>query len=150
MIVALIGIDKFLVGQVGNRRGITAGVIAVGRIREQQRLHCLLNDAVHAGHGALHLIENDAVIRKMFSVIFVMPTFLPEDIGVRQDLRREDRVQIDGSQVQIVLRIAAGNRVQGLIRERHRVQERAHGALQQLDKGLLDGVFLGTAKHGML
>ena len=62
----------------------------------------------------------------------------------------EDCVQIDVHQIEKILIVPAGNGIHRLVRVGHGVQEGLDGGFQQLHKGLLDRVFVGTAEDGVL
>ena len=150
MVVPAIGINELLIGQVGNGSGITAGIVAIAGIGEQDILDRLLDNAVHAGHGALHLVEDHAVVDQLVLLHLVVPALLAEDVGISQDPGSKDRVQIHGGQIQEILLVTAGNGVHGLVGEGHGIEEGIHGALQQLHEGLLHGILVRAAQDAVL
>ena len=79
-----------------------------------------------------------------------MPALLAVDVGLVTDGGSEYCVQIYAGQVQKILLVAAGNGVEGLVREGHGVEEGVHGALQQFHEGFLHGVLVGAAQHAVL
>ena len=130
---------------------VAAGIPAVAVVREEDIQRFLVNLLVHIAHGALHLVEHNALVqRRAVFVQLNVPAFLIEDVRVLQDARREHRVQIHFRQVQEILLVAAGDGVNRLVGEGHRVQERVHAALEQFDKRLTDGVLGAAAEDGML
>ena len=130
---------------------VAAGIPAVAVVREEDIQRLLVNLLIHVAHSALHLVEHNALVqRRAVFVQLDVPAFLIEDVRVLQDARREHRVQIHLRQVQEVLLVAAGDGVNRLVGEGHRVQERVHAALEQLDKRLADGILGAAAEDGML
>jgi hypothetical protein len=79
-----------------------------------------------------------------------MPALLTIDVGLVEDGRSENGIQIYAGQIQKVLLVAAGYGIDGLIGEGHGVEEGIHGALQQFHKRLLHRVLIRAAEHGML
>src|SRR5271165_3242642 len=77
-----------------------------------------------------------------------MPTFLLE--GGRSDPWIKSRIKIDIDQVVEVPEILTCDRIAGLVRKGHRIEESVQRALHELDKWLLHGVLVRTAKHGVL
>jgi hypothetical protein len=144
--------QKVLIGQVGNVPGIAAVVEAVAGIRKQQTYHFRLDQLVHGGQRALHLVEDHAVENRglLGGALLKVPALLPENVGVGAQRRGENRIQIDAQQVEKVLFVAAGKRIDGLVREGHGVEERGHGAFEQIQKRFLYRVFFRAAEHRML
>jgi hypothetical protein len=77
-----------------------------------------------------------------------MPAFLPE--RVRGDPRIENGVKIDIDQIVKVPEILARDRIAGLIRKGHGIEEGVQRALHELDEWFLDRVLARAAKHGVL
>ena len=130
---------------------VAAGIPAVAVVREEDIQRLLVNLLVHIAHGALHLVEHNALVQRC--AVFVqldVPAFLIEDVRVLQDARREHSIQIHFRQVQEVLLVAAGDGVNRLVGEGHRVQERRHAALHQLDERFTNGILGAAAEHRML
>ena len=151
MIIAAVHAQELLVGQVGDVLRVAAGIPAVAVVREEDIQRLLVNLLVHIAHGALHLVEHNALVqRRAVFVQLNVPAFLIEDVRVLQDARREHSIQIHFRQVQEVLLVAAGDGVNRLVRESHRVQERRHAALHQLDERFTDGILGAAAEDGML
>ena len=75
--------------------------------------------------GALHFVVNHAVIGQRVGLLLhlVMPALLPEDFFVSVDVRIENRIQIDIHQILKIRVIAAGNRVNRLVRICHGIQK---------------------------
>ena len=79
-----------------------------------------------------------------------MPAFLLKNGGFGIDGRVEHRVQVHVHQVVQILLVGGGNGVDGLVGVGHGVEERLHGALDQVDKRLLDGELSRSAQHRVL
>ena len=151
MIIAAVHAQELLVGQVGDVLRVAAGIAAVAVVREEDIQRLLVNLLVHIAHSALHLVEHNALVqRRAVFVQLDMPAFLIEDVRVLQDARREHSIQIHFRQVQEVLLVAAGDGVNRLVGEGHRVQERRHAALHQLDERFTNGILGAAAEDGML
>ena len=99
--------------------------------------------------GALHFVVNHAVIGQRVGLLLhlVMPALLPEDFFVSVDVRIENRIQIDIHQILKIRVIAAGNRVNRLVRICHGIQECIQRSLCQFYKRVLQRKFSGTAEH---
>ena len=79
-----------------------------------------------------------------------MPALLIEDVGVIVYGRCEHCVKVNPCKVHEVRVVSAGNGENSLVGVGHGVEEGVHGALHELQKGLLYGVFLGAAKNRVL
>ena len=79
-----------------------------------------------------------------------MPALLLKNGGLGVDGRVEHRVQVHVHQVVQILLVGGGNGVDGLVGVGHGVEERLHGALDQVDKRLLDGKLGRSAQHRVL
>ena len=77
-----------------------------------------------------------------------MPTFLLE--GVRSDPRIKNRVKIDIDEVVEIPEILACDRIAGLVRKGHRIEEGVQRAFHELDEWFLHRVLARAAKHGVL
>ena len=151
VIIAAVHAQELLIGQVGNMLRVAAGIPAIAVIREEDVQRLLINQLIHVAHGALHLVEHNALVqRRAVFVQLDVPAFLIEDVRVLQDARREHSVQIHLRQVQEILLVAAGHGVNRLVGEGHRVQERRHAALHQLDERFTDRILGTAAEDGML
>ena len=60
------------------------------------------------------------------------------------------RVHVDPQEIDKILAVPAGYRVDSSVREGHGVEEGVHGAFHQLHKGLLHRVAFGAAQDGVL
>ena len=78
-----------------------------------------------------------------------MPAFLLQGEGVLSDKGIEHGVQIHVHQILEVLVVAAGHRVDSLIRIGNGVQKRIQGALHQFHKGFLQPVLAAATEYGM-
>ncbi len=138
------------VAQIGDGLGVAARVHAIGVVGIERLLAELAEHRGGRGIGALHLVEHDALERErhLRAVGLVVPAFLPE--GVLRDQREEHRVEIDVDEIVEVLEVLAGDRIGGLVRKGHGVEEGVHRALDQLDERLLDRIFARPAEHRML
>ena len=79
-----------------------------------------------------------------------MPALLLKNGGLGIDGRVEHRVQVHVHQVVQILLVGGGDGVDGLVGVGHGVEKRLHGALDQVDKRLLDGELSRSAQHRML
>ena len=116
-------IEEPLARERGDRGGVAAGIEAVGAVGEEHARDPLIDQRINVGVGALHLVEDHALIdrRILRRTELVMPALLPEDVGLGIDGGTEDRVEIDLGEVQKILRVAARDRIDRLIRVGHRV-----------------------------
>ena len=146
MVELFVVCQKLLIGQIGDARRVTAGFIAVAGVREQQRIHRAFHHGVGGAVRALHLIEHNPLIHRGVAQ-FIAPALLPENFRLVIDCRMQHGIQIDIHQVQEIAVVAAGNRVHRLVGVGHCVQESLHRGFQQIDKRLLDRVFVRPAQH---
>ena len=151
MIVFPVGIQKLRIAQIGDLFRIAAGHKAITALRKQQPVHSHFQLGLHRCESALHLIEDDALIRwpLLAFLQLIMPAFLIERIRRIIDGRLEHRIQIHLYQVHEVLRIAARHRIQRLVRKGHGVEEGVHRAFQQMDERFLHRIVLRSAEHGV-
>ena len=91
-----------------------------------------------------------AVAVALRQVQFVVPALLLKNGGLGIDGRVEHRVQVHVHQVVQILLVGGGNGVDGLVGVGHGVEERLHGALDQIDEWLLDGELGRSAQHRVL
>ena len=71
-----------------------------------------------------------------------MPSLLFEDLLMLIDIRMEHRVHIDAHQILEIRIIAARDRIDGLLRVRHRIQKRVQRPFHQLHERILDRILL--------
>ena len=79
-----------------------------------------------------------------------MPALLLKHALVHHGQRAEHRVQVDIHQVFEVGLIGRSERVDRLIREGHRIQERCHAAFEQLQERRGHRVFFAACQHRVL
>ena len=145
------GGQELLIAQVRDAGRVAARHIAVGRVGEKRTVEGVRFQLVGIGKSALHLVEYDAfVVGGAVGVKLIPPALLPEDGGVVVDGRVEHRVEVHPHQGQKVLGVAAGNGVEGFVREGQRVQKGVHRVFEQFDKRLLDRVAIRPAEHRVL
>ena len=173
-VVARVLVQELLIGQVGDGTRRTARLEAVGRVGEQRRLQLVVEHGVRVGERALHLVVHHAVEHELRLAVLglgrrhevardgvalvglrvggqlVVPALLLEDGALMVDGRVQHRVQVHVREVEQVLVVRACHGIQGLVGERHGVQERLHGALQQVHERLLDGELVRAAQHRVL
>ena len=113
-------------------------------------IHRVFQNRTGVGKGTLHFVEDNALIDGLCVQVLVPPALLAEDLRLMVDCRMEHRVQIDVHQIQIVFVVPGAEGVDRLIREGHGVQEGLNRGFQQLHKGLLHRVFVGTAQNRVL
>ena len=125
MIIPRMESEELLICQIGDTFGISAGFHAVGGIREKSIENDPLKIFIRRRESALHLIVDNAVVRDriVFILNVIMPSFLPENIRFVIDMRMEDRIQIDVHQVTKIRVIGTRDRIHGLVRVCHRIQE---------------------------
>ena len=139
---------ELLPGDVRDVLRVAAGVAAVDGVGKERLFRFAVEQAVRRGPGALHLVEDHALkVELAVRVRLEAPAFLRQH--ARRDARVEDRVQVDVDQVVKILQILAGDRISGLVRVGHGVEEGVERAARQLDEGVLDRVLARAAKHGM-
>ena len=138
-----------LVGELGDDFGVAAGIEAVGHVREQGLLGVLGQHGVGRGVHALHLVvDHSLVAERAFGAVGLdVPAFLLEAFFV--DAGEEHGVEVDVHEVVEVLKIGAGDRIAGLVREGEGVQKGLERPFEQFDEGFLHGVFFGAAQDGM-
>ena len=151
-IVARVRVEEALVGERGYGAGVSAGLEAVGRVREEGTLHAEVEDVVGVRERAAHLVEDHAVVgqRRVLAVHLEVPALLLEDVPALVDCGMEHGVEVDPHEVLEVGSVGGGDRIHGLVGEGEGVQERLHRRLEQVHEGLLDGIGVGAAEHGVL
>ena len=109
----------------------------------------LRQHGIRGGVHALHLVVDHALVteRAVGAVGLDVPAFLLEAFFV--DAGEEHGVKVDVHEVVEVLKVGAGDRIAGLVREGEGVQEGLERPLEQFDEGFLHGVFFGAAQDGM-
>ena len=154
LVVALVGAQELLVGERGDGLGVPAGDEAIGALPEQRAHHAVDEDFLGRGQGALHLVVDDAVERERGvcagGVDLVVPALLLEDALAAIDCGVQHGVEVDVHEVLEVAVVRGRNGVHRLVRERKGVEERLHGALEQMDERLLDGEAVRAAQDGVL
>ena len=153
-IMAGMGVEIAFVGEAGDGRRVAARFEGVAGVGQEGLAERVVEHAFGVGQGALHLVEDHAVVRKparpLCLVELVVPAFLLENAPVAVDGRMEHGVEVHVHQVEQVLLVGARHRVHGLVGEGERIEEGLHRGLQQVHEGLFDGEFVGPAKHRML
>ena len=109
----------------------------------------MFGDGGH-GHGAFCQRGCGCGGRGGLLTQLVVPAFLAENALVGIDCGPEHCVQVHLGQVQEVLLIFGRHRVHGLVREGHGVEECGHGALEEVQEGLLHREVLGPLQHRVL
>ena len=144
-------VDKGFVGQIRNGSRVAAGLIAIGRVGEQQTVQFPVYLAVGACKGALHLVKDHALVAGIAVVVqLIVPAFLVENFRFGIDQRTEHRIQVHPHQIDKILVVAAADGVHGLVLEGQGVEEGVHGTFQQLHKGLFHGILVRAAQHAVL
>ena len=158
VVVSGMRVEELLIGELGYRPRVAAGFERIRRVGEEGRAHGVVQHAHGVGERALHLVEHHAVVaeralgkRLAFRYVeLVVPPLLLEDGALRVDGRVEHRVHIDVHEVEQVLLVGGGNGVDGLVRVGHGVQERLHGAFDELNEWLLEWELFRTIEDGVL
>ena len=166
IVVARVRVQELLVGERGNRARVAAALVRIGGVGIERGVDGVVQHAHGVGQRALHLVEHHAVITQralaqargaaalvldaLRQVQLVMPALLLKNGGLGVDGRVEHRVQVHVHQVVQILLVGGGNGVDGLVGVGHGVEERLHGALDQVDKRLLDGKLGRPAQHRVL
>ena len=163
--MARVRIQELIVGERRDRAWVAAALVRIGCVRIERGVDGVVQHAHGVGQRALHLVEHHAVIAQralaqaggaafaasaLRQVQLVVPAFLLKNGGLGVDGRVEHRVQVHVHQVVQVLLVGGGNGIDGLVGVGHGVEERLHGALDQIDKRLLDGKLGRSAQHRML
>ena len=149
VVVRLVERLEGLVGKLGDNFGVAAGVEAVGHVREQGLLRVLRQHGIRRGVHALHFVEDHAFVaeRARRAVGFDVPAFLLEAVLV--DAGEEHGVEVDVDEVVEILKVGAGDRVAGLVREGEGVEEGLERPLEQFDEGFFHRVFFRAAEDGV-
>ena len=101
----------------------------------------LRQHGIRRGVHALHFVEDHAFVaeRARRAVGFDVPAFLLEAVLV--DAGEEHGVEVDVDEVVEILKVGAGDRVAGLVREGEGVEEGLERPLEQFDEGSFTGYF---------
>ena len=170
IVMARVRVQELLVGERRNRARIAAALVRIGGIGIERGVDGVVQHAHGIGQRALHLVEHHAVVAQraraqvlgagvvgvalavlaLRQVQLVVPALLLKNGGLGVDGRVEHRVQVHVHQVVQILLVGGGNRVDGLVGVGHGVEERLHGALDQVDERLLDGKLGRPAQHRVL
>ena len=65
VVVASVGVQEVLVGELGDCTRLTTGFFAVCGVREEGLAHRIVEHAIRVGEGALHLVEDNAVVAQI-------------------------------------------------------------------------------------
>ncbi len=122
-VIGFMEIDKVFLGQLRNGSGQTARFKPVSGIREENFLPIVFQIGIRGRIYAFHLIvDNAIVLQKVIGILqFVMPAFLLQGKFIFIDKRIKYRVQIHVHQVVKIFIVAAGHRVDRLVRIGHGV-----------------------------
>ncbi len=152
MVILPVELQEFFVGKFRDHRRIPPGNPAIGGVRVQG-FHFLSKQHIfRGGKRSLHLIVHHAVNGQLSlrAVQFIMPAFLAENLVRVVNSGIEYRIQIYMHQVLEILVIAAGYRVNGLVRIGHGIQKSVQRTFHQFHKRVLHRELPGTAQHGVL
>src|SRR5690349_11714277 len=140
MIKALVECPPTSVAQVRNVARVATRTMGIDGVWQQRPRNLLADVCIWLRVSSLHLIEDHALVTERRTRLFEFdgPAFLVQ--GVRLKERVEDDVKVDIDKVIEVLEIGAGDRITGLVRECHRVDEGRAGALEELHEQLLHWV----------
>ena len=158
VVVARVRVEELAVGELRDGARVAARLAGVGGCGEQRAVHRVVKHTHGIGERTLHLVEHHAVVAQgavfellaRFDVELVVPALLLKDGWLGVDGRIEHGVHIDVHEVEQVLFVGARHRVYRLVRVRHGVEERLHGALDEVDEGLLHGELGRPAQNGVL
>ena len=167
IVVARLRVQELLVGERGNRARVATAFVRIGGVGIERGVDGVVQHAHGIGQRTLHLVEHHAVIAQralaqsggaavalafgaLRQVQLVVPALLLKNGRLGIDGRVEHRVQVHVHQVVQILLVGGGNGVDGLVGVGHGVEKRLHGALDQVDKRLLDGKLGRSAQHRML
>ena len=151
-------VEEVLVGELRDGARVAARLAGVGGGGEQGAIDGVVEDAHRIRQRPLHLVEHHAVVaqdallerRPLGHIELVVPTLLLEDGTLSVDRGVEHGVHVDVHEVQQILLIGRCHGVDRLVRVRHGVEERLHGALDEVHEGLLDGEFGRPAQDRVL
>ena len=152
MVVAAVEIQIGLIGQVRDVDRIASRFVDIGGVGIEDRVDLPAQDILRGGQGSLHLVVDDAVDGDLTvrALCLVVPALLAENIPLPVDVGVKDGVQIDMREVFEVLVVAAGYRIDRLVRIGHGIQKGIEGSLDQFDKGVPDREVFRTAQDRVL
>ena len=165
IVVARVRVQELFVGERGNRARVATALVRIGGVGIERGVDGVVQHAHGVGQRALHLVEHHAVIAQralaqalgaalalgaLRQVQLVVPALLLKNGGLGIDGRVEHRVQVHVHQVVQILLVGGGNGVDGFVGVGHGVEERLHGALDQVHERLLDGELSRSAQHRVL
>ena len=163
--MARVRVQELLVGERRDCARVAAALVRIGGVGIERGVDGVVQHAHGVGQRALHLVEHHAVIAQralvqargaavapgvLRQVQLVVPALLLKNGGLGVDGRVAHRVQVHVHQVVQVLFVGGGNGVDGLVGVGHGVEERLHGALDQVHERLLDGKLGRSAQHRVL
>ncbi len=149
VIVPAVKIAKLFIGEVRDLRRISAGIVAVGRVRQQRAHRPLARNGVVGGVVPLHLVVDDAGALEVALIVELQPMpLLGEHLRLQQ--RKEHRIAVDLHDVEEVGLDRAARGVHGLIGKGHRVEEGVHAPAHEHEEGILQRIPPGAAEHGVL
>ena len=165
--MARVRVQELLVGERGNRARVAAALVRIGGVGIERGVDGVVQHAHGVGQRTLHLVEHHAVIAQralaqtrgaavaiavlaLRQVQLVVPALLLKNGGLGIDGRVEHCVQVHVHQVVQILLVGGGNGVDGLVGVGHGVEERLHGALDQVHERFLDGELGRSAQHRVL
>ena len=163
--MARVRVQELLVGERGNRARIATALVCIGGVGIEHGVDGIVQHAHGVGQRTLHLVEHHAVIAQralaqargaalalgaLRQVQLVVPALLLKNGWLGIDGRVEHRVQVHVHQVVQILLVGGGNGVDGLVGVGHGVEERLHGAFDQVHERLLDGKLGRSAQHRVL
>ena len=130
---------------------VAAGNKTAAGVREQKPGYFPLQKSVRGGKSSLHLVEYHALDgKRVVFVQLVVPALLAENLRLGMEQRMQHRVHVDPQEIDKILAVPAGYRIDGLVREGHGVEESVQGAFHQFHKRFLYRIALRTAQDGML
>ncbi len=165
IVVARVRVQELLVGERGNRARVATALVRIGGVGIERGVDGIVQHAHGVGQRTLHLVEHHAVIAQralaqargaalalgaLRQVQLVVPALLLKNGWLGIDGRVEHRVQVHVHQVVQILLVGGGNGVDGLVGVGHGVEERLHGAFNQVHERLLDGEFGRSAQYRVL
>ena len=139
--------------QFGYDLRVPSGVVSIGGIRVQGVQQRAGQHLVGRRHGALHFVENDALVDEGFPPLVV--GLVVEAMALlakagRVQAGEEDRVQIDVHQIVEVFAILGGKRIEGPVRGRKGVHEGAQTPFEHGEEGVAHRKFFRAAQDGVL
>ena len=152
VIVLGVEISQLLIGEVGYVLRVAAAIEMIGVGRKQLVTESIPKNRGCGGHGALHLIEYDALEYQRLAAVVVLKlnsvTFLREIEGVQS--REKHRVQIHIQQVAEILSVLRGEGVGRPVRAGEGVHKRIQRSAQHHEKRIAHGIALTATQCGVL